>query len=242
MLYLLASDPETPFPDVESAETEPNGLLALGGDLTPTRLLNAYRSGIFPWYNDDQPLLWWSPDPRAVFFPSLLKVSRSLRKSIKKERFTATFDYAFCDVINACGEPRNEGEGTWLNQDMIQAYIDLHNLGFAHSVEIWEDDRLVGGLYGVSLGAVFFGESMFSRANDASKLALIHLANKLDEWDYKMIDCQVNSQHLVNLGALEICRHSFCRNLRRWCLLPSKQGSWSSEPRQHPKLPEICLR
>ena len=242
MLYLLASDPETPFPDPESAETEPNGLLALGGDLTPTRLLNAYQSGIFPWYNDDQPILWWSPNPRTVFYPNLPRVSRTLRKSIKRGLFTASFDCAFRDVISACSEPRNESEGTWLNQEMITAYLELHQLGYAHSVEIWREDRLVGGLYGVSTGAVFFGESMFSHENNASKLALIHLANRLSEWDYKMIDCQVHSQHLISLGAIEISRRSFCKNLRRWSISPHRPGSWSSEPRQHPKLPGTCLR
>ncbi len=238
MIYLLASDAETPFPDIELAETEPNGLLALGGDLSTTRLINAYRSGIFPWYNDDQPILWWSPDPRTVFFPGHLKVSRSLRKSIKKARFTATFDHAFSDVIHACSEPRNIEEETWLNRSMIQAYLELHQLGYAHSVDIWQDDKLVGGLYGVSLGSVFFGESMFSRENDASKLALIHLANKLAEWNYKMIDCQVHSPHLVTLGAIDICRRSFKKNLQRWCGQSHRQGSWKDEPKEHPKLPK----
>ncbi|MCF6281915.1 MAG: leucyl/phenylalanyl-tRNA--protein transferase [Candidatus Polarisedimenticolaceae bacterium] len=242
MIYLLASDPETPFPDIESAETEPNGLLALGGDLSTTRLLNAYRAGIFPWYNDGQPILWWSPDPRTVFFPSQIRVSRSLRKSINRANFTATFDHAFSDVIYACSEPRNIEEGTWLNKEMIQAYLELHQLGFAHSVEIWQEERLVGGLYGISLGGVFFGESMFSRENDVSKLALIHLANQLVEWEHKMIDCQVYSQHLISLGAFNISRRSFRKNLQRWCNSSHRQGSWKHEPRQHPKLPKSYIK
>lgn len=238
MIYLLASDPETPFPDIETAETEPNGLLALGGDLSATRLLNAYQSGVFPWYNDDQPILWWSPNPRTLFSPKHLRISRSLRKTINRTRYTATFDHAFSKVIYACSEPRNIDEGTWLNHSMIQAYLELHRLGHAHSVEIWQDDRLVGGLYGISIGRVFFGESMFSYENDASKLALIHLANKLVEWDYKMIDCQVHSQHLITLGAINICRRSFRKNLQRWCNPPDRQENWKNEPKEHPKLPK----
>ncbi len=242
MIYLLASDPDTPFPDIELAEIEPNGLLAVGGDLSATRLLNAYRSGIFPWYNEDQPILWWSPNPRTVFFPNQLKISRSLRKTVKRAHYTATFDHAFSDVIYACSEPRNLEEGTWLNREMMQAYNELHQLGHAHSVEIWQDDNLVGGLYGISIGHVFYGESMFSRVNNASKLALIHLANKLAEWEHKMIDCQVHSEHLVTLGAIEISRQSFKKNLHRWCDLPHQQGSWKDEPKTPPKLPESYLK
>ena len=236
MLYLLASDPDTPFPDVELAETEPNGLLALGGDLSPTRLFNAYRSGIFPWYNEEQPLLWWSPNPRMVLYPQLIKVSRSLRKTINKRRLSATFDHAFVDVIKACAAPRKDGAGTWLNHQMIEAYIELHDIGAAHSVEIWKGEELVGGLYGVSMGKVFFGESMFSRETDASKLALLHLANCLQHWGFKMIDCQVYSPHLESLGAIEIKRTSFCKNLNRWCDVSNNSIDWKRIPRQFPQL------
>lgn len=210
MLYLLDnSDPSAPFPDPSEAETEPNGLLAVGGDLTPERLLNAYRRGIFPWFSEDQPILWWSPDPRMILKPEELQVSRSLRKVLRKERFTLSMDQAFEEVIRACSGPRATQDGTWLLPEMIEAYLDLHQLGYAHSVETWHQGELVGGLYGISLGRLFFGESMFSKMPDASKAALCLLAHKSRQWHFDLIDCQVYTEHLERLGASEIPREEF---------------------------------
>ena len=218
MLYLLDPDhPDAPFPPVEQAEKEPNGLLAVGGDLSPERLLNAYRSGIFPWFSDDQPILWWSPDPRTVLYPGRLVISRSLRKTLRNKPFRITFDQDFQGVIDACSRPRGTENGTWITNQMIDAYASLYQLGRAHSVEVWLEDALVGGLYGVAIGQVFFGESMFSRERDASKCALVHLVRQLREWEFRMIDCQVYSDHLMSLGAEEISRTLFCANLKDWC-------------------------
>lgn len=228
MLYLLDPDnPEAPFPPVEQAEREPDGLLAVGGDLSPQRLLNAYRHGIFPWYSDDQPLLWWSPDPRTVLIPERIKISRSLKKSLRNRPFRVTFDQAFGEVIDACAAPRKEADGTWITDEMKDAYSHLNHLGYAHSVEVWHQDKLVGGLYGIAIGQVFFGESMFSRVSDGSKIALVYLAMQLMEWRFKMIDCQLHSTHLISLGAEEISRHLFCQRLKKWCSLPGKKGTWS---------------
>ncbi|MES9856754.1 MAG: leucyl/phenylalanyl-tRNA--protein transferase [Sedimenticola sp.] len=227
MLQLLnPNDPNAPFPPVSVAEREPNGLLAIGGDLSPERLLNAYRHGIFPWYSDDQPILWWSPDPRMVLFPEKIKISRSLRKSLKNRPFRVTFDHAFEPVIRACGDPRGDGQGTWITEEMIEAYCLLNGLGYAHSVEVWLDDRLAGGLYGVAIGGVFFGESMFSRQSDASKVALAHLSKLISLRGYGMIDCQIHSAHLGSLGAEEIPRIEFSRLLEQWCMAPGYPGSW----------------
>jgi len=189
--------------------TEPNGLLAVGGDLSPQRLLNAYRHGIFPWYEEEQPILWWSPAPRAVLFPEQLHISRSLKKSIRKRNYQISFDTCFERVMRACAEPRKPGGGTWITADMLDAYVRLHEAGFAHSVETWQDDKLVGGLYGVALGRIFFGESMFCRATDASKVALVALADQLRQMGYKLIDCQVGNTHTFSLGAMEISRSEF---------------------------------
>jgi len=228
MLHLLdPNDPEAPFPPVESAETEPDGLLALGGDLHPRRLLNAYRAGIFPWYSADQPLLWWSPDPRTVLFPERLKVSRSLRKSLRNKPFTVTFDSAFEAVIDACAAPRGGESGTWITRDMASAYRELHQLGHAHSVEVWLDHELAGGLYGIAMGRVFFGESMFSRVSEASKVGFVHLLRQLQARGYRLVDCQVYTAHLISLGAEEIPRREFCRLLDRWCPQPGNPGNWS---------------
>jgi leucyl/phenylalanyl-tRNA--protein transferase len=210
MLYLLeGTAPGTRFPDPNTAEEEPNGLLAVGGDLSPQRLLNAYRQGLFPWYSEGQPILWWSPDPRMVLFPSEVHVSRSLRKTLRQGRFQVSVDRAFEAVIQACAEPRPDSTGTWLVSEMIDAYRDLHRLGHAHSVETWLDDELVGGLYGVALGRTFFGESMFSLATDASKVALVMLAEHCQRAGIELIDCQVYSDHLRSLGAREIPRREF---------------------------------
>ncbi|HET6656209.1 MAG TPA: leucyl/phenylalanyl-tRNA--protein transferase, partial [Gammaproteobacteria bacterium] len=202
--WIHAFDPPATFPPVTGALAEPNGLLAAGGDLSVARLLAAYRRGIFPWYEDGQPILWWSPDPRMVLFPNELHLSRSLRKTLRRETFEVTVDRAFAEVIEACAAPRDD-LGTWLTDEMKQAYLRLHQAGYAHSVEAWRDGRLAGGLYGIELGRVFFGESMFSRESDASKVALAHLCRR----DYDLIDCQIDSPHLRRLGAKTIPRREF---------------------------------
>ncbi len=204
--------PESParFPPTHLAAHDPNGLLAVGGDLTPEWLLEAYRHGIFPWFNVDEPILWWSPDPRCVLMTDRVKVRRSLRKVMKKPNWHVRFDTQFETVIRACAEtPRRGQEGTWLSERMIHAYTTLYALGYAHSVEVWWDDELVGGLYGVSLGKVFFGESMFSWRADASKIALVRLAEQLHQWGFEMIDCQVPTDHLISMGATLLPRAAF---------------------------------
>jgi leucyl/phenylalanyl-tRNA--protein transferase len=224
--WLDPNDVEAPFPDVEHALKDPNGLLAIGGDLSPARLLRAYRHGIFPWYSDDQPILWWSPDPRTVLYPEHLKVSRSLRRTLKKKIFAVTADSAFRRVIECCAEPRVDGGGTWLTGEMIEAYCRLHTMGHAHSIETWYQGKLVGGLYGLSLGKVFFGESMFSRRSDASKVAFVHLVEHLQTWGYELIDCQVASAHLSSLGAEAIPRRDFIAVLNRYCDVPNPWKAW----------------
>ena len=201
------------FPPLEQALTSPNGLLAAGGDLRPERLLHAYRHGIFPWYEDGQPILWWSPSPRTVIFPSRLHVSRSLRKTLRRGTFTVTADTAFARVIDTCADIRSGAEGTWITGEMRRAYCELHRLGYAHSVEAWLEDRLAGGLYGIAIGRVFFGESMFSLARDASKVAFVHLLQQLRVWGFNLVDCQVASDHLFSLGAEEIPRQQFTQLL-----------------------------
>lgn len=201
------------FPPVEFAD--PDGLLAVGGDLSPERLIMAYSLGIFPWYGCGSPILWWSPDPRLVLYPRELKISKSLARLLRKGIFKLTFDRAFTQVIRECAVVRLErGEETWLSPEMIEAYIRLHRIGYAHSVETWHDDQLVGGLYGVSLGKVFFGESMFMRASNASKLAFVHLVHALQRMDFEVIDCQVTTRHLKSFGAREISRTRFLGHLK----------------------------
>jgi leucyl/phenylalanyl-tRNA--protein transferase len=217
------------FPPVDRAS--PEGLLAVGGDLRPERLLEAYRHGIFPWYNDDQPILWWSPDPRAVLFPNKLHVPRSLQKRLRQNRFTVTLDSSFRDVMEQCAGPRPqypEG-GTWITEDMLDAYTRLHELGYAHSVETWLGDLLVGGLYGVALGGAFFAESMFTRVDDASKVALVRLVRQLQTWDFRLIDCQQSSPHVRRFGAEEISRSEFSDLLNQTLTLPSRHGRWAFE-------------
>lgn len=203
------------FPPVEHAS--PEGLLAIGGDLSSRRLLDAYRHGIFPWYSAGQPILWWSPDPRAVLYPDEFRISRSLGKTLKKNRFAVTFDHDFESVIGACSEPRLIGgapsSGTWITREMKAAYIELHQAGYAHSVEAWSGSRLVGGLYGVALGRAFFGESMFHRETDASKVAMAGLVKLLKCWKFDFIDCQLPSGHVISLGAVEIPRQRFLAEL-----------------------------
>lgn len=228
--------PDAPFPDVESALREPDGLLALGGDLTSRRLINAYSRGIFPWYSAGQPILWWAPDPRTVLFPERLKVSRSLRKTLRKQKFEVSFDRAFDRIIAACAEPRSNEPGTWITSDMMAAYRDLHRQGIAHSVEVWHGNQLAGGLYGLALGRVFFGESMFSRASDASKVALAGLVGAAMEWGYRLIDCQVYSEHLLSLGAELIPRSEFSRLLRE-LVDAAPAAAWTSTERHWPAVP-----
>lgn len=215
--WLDPNDRSYAFPPVEYALREPDGLLAVGGDLAPERILNAYRHGIFPWFSPGQPILWWSPDPRAVLFPEKLKVSRSLRKTINHHTYRVTFDTAFAQVIRSCAEtPRRRQDGTWISEEMQQAYIRLHELGYAHSAESWLGDELVGGLYGMRLGRIFFGESMFSRRSDASKVPFVHLVRKLQDDGVVLIDCQVTTEHLLSLGAEEIPRKRFIELLDRY--------------------------
>jgi len=196
------------FPPAWLARSD--GLLCIGGDLSPKRLVLAYENGIFPWFSKEEPILWWSPDPRLVLFPKNIKISKSLNKKIKKNIYHVTLDTAFEQTIHSCATPRKNGpEGTWLVDEMIDSYIKLHKMGYAHSIETWREDTLVGGLYGVCLGNSFFGESMFSFESDASKIALVALANHLNEQDFDLIDCQVTTDHLVSMGACEISRNVF---------------------------------
>jgi leucyl/phenylalanyl-tRNA--protein transferase len=219
-------DPEQPFPPVHRALREPNGLLAAGADLSVTRLLTAYRHGIFPWYSEGQPILWWSPDPRMVLVPRELAISRSLRKRLRKHDCDVRADTCFANVMRACAEPRAGQAGTWITEDMLAAYADLHASGHAHSIETWIDGELAGGLYGVALGCVFFGESMFTRATDASKIALAHLARQLERWNFGLIDCQMTTPHLASLGAREIPRKDFMRALSELVNYPTRIGKW----------------
>lgn len=203
----------TSFPPLDRALKEPNGLLAMGGDLTPQRLLEAYRKGIFPWFNEGEPILWWSPDPRMVLFPDELRISRSLSKELKKSNYQIRTDHRFSEVMRACAAPRKGQAGTWIHPEMIAAYTTLHEMKFAHSVEMWMDGELVGGLYGIALGKIFFGESMFSRTPNASKIAFVHLVRQVQEWGFGLIDCQVKTDHLASLGAREIPRATFAQYL-----------------------------
>lgn len=211
MLTWLA--PDSPFPPLEAALAEPDGLLAVGGDLSLQRLLDAYSRGIFPWYNEGDPILWWSPDPRMVLFPGEFKFSRSLRKRLRKGEFELSFDRCFADVMQRCAAPRHGQQGTWINRTMLNAYSELHRRGYAHSVETWRGDELVGGLYGVAIGRAFFGESMFTRETDASKIAFAHLVRQLERWGFGLIDCQMQTAHLASLGARPIPRSEFKQRL-----------------------------
>lgn len=214
------------FPNVEEAE---DGLLAIGGDLTPERLIQAYYSGVFPWFSDDEPIMWWAPDPRFVLIPENLKVSKSMRNILNRKKFKVTFDTAFKDVINNCQKsPRKEQDGTWITEEMKQAYTDLHKKGIAHSVEVWENNKLVGGLYGLSMGAAFFGESMFSKVSNASKVALISLIKNDFNFKFDFIDCQIHTEHLATMGAEEIPRSNFMKLLASALQEESFIGSWTS--------------
>lgn len=219
------------FPDPAQALDNPNGLLAAGGDLSPERILAAYQQGIFPWFNPGDPILWWSPNPRAVVYPSALHISKSLLKTLRKGTYRITFDRCFHEVINACAAPRAYADGTWISGDIIAGYSALHERGLAHSVEVWQSNELVGGLYGMALGKVFFGESMFSRANNASKVGFAYLVRQLLAWDFQLIDCQVANEHLFTLGAVEIPREDFQQMLINFVNAPTTYtpaSPWSS--------------
>ena len=224
MRWLRANDS---FPPVEQALQSPNGLLAAGADLGTQRLLDAYKHGIFPWFSEGQPVLWWSPDPRLVLFLDELKVSRSLRKTLARQPFQVRADSAFRQVMLACAEPRTEEGGTWITPEMLDAYCELHRLGYAHSIESWCEGELVGGLYGVALGRAFFGESMFARRADASKVALAHLVQYLRTLEFGLIDCQMYTSHLVSLGAREIARSEFCARLAKLVHFPQSNTHWT---------------
>ena len=212
---------------MDQALREPPGLLAAGGDLSPTRLLAAYERGVFPWYSAQQPILWWSPDPRMVLFPDEFKLARSLNKTLRNGAFSTRLDHAFADTIRGCAAPRRSGPDTWLNSEMIRSYDELHELGFGHSVETYRGDALVGGVYGIQLGKVFFGESMFSLERDASKVALARLVDECRARDIRLIDCQVASHHLASLGAREVSRSQFVALLRQHCSR-SPRGKWTN--------------
>lgn len=232
MIRLPLLDEHTPdhFPDPHTALIEPNGLLAFGGDLSPLRLITAYAQGIFPWFNEGEPILWWSPDPRCVFRTDHLYPNRSLRRALKGTAWQITVDRAFSQVMEACAAPRADQSGTWISPAMIQAYGALHDMGYAHSVEVWEQDRLVGGIYGVSLGRLFCGESMFSAGSGGSKVALCALAALLREWNFPLIDAQVSNPHLLGLGAEEIPRSLFLRDVARLSNASFPQDRWRNLP------------
>ena len=214
------------FPDVELALRDPDGLLAMGGKLSTDWLLQAYRRGIFPWYGPGQPILWWAPDPRLVLLPEKLHISRSLAKTIRQNKFSVTLDTAFSDVIAACAQARQGQSGTWITPEMQAAYVDLHHEGHAHSAECWYDGKLAGGLYGIAIGNIFFGESMFTELTDASKVAFVALARQLQRWGYGLIDCQVYTGHLASLGASMIARKDFTAILDSGCGQPGRVAPW----------------
>jgi leucyl/phenylalanyl-tRNA---protein transferase len=224
--WLDPEDPQRLFPDVSLALRDPDGLLAMGGDLSVERLLQAYRSGIFPWFGPRQPILWWSPDPRLVLFPEALRISRSLSRVLRRNSFAVTLDTAFEAVIEQCAVRRPGQAGTWITAEMRSAYLQLHAAGHAHSVECWQEGVLVGGLYGVAVGRIFFGESMFTRANDASKVAFVRLVQQLRDWDFPLVDCQVHTRHLESLGATGIPRDEFVQWLSVHCARDPVAGRW----------------
>ena len=222
-VFLLSDTIEFPTPHLASED----GLLAVGGDLSQERLLLAYRMGIFPWFSNNEPILWWSPDPRLVLYPHEIKISKTLRKIIKKDVFNVSMDLAFNEVINQCAQVRvQKNEGTWIVRDMIDAYCNLHEAGFAHSVEVWHQGDLAGGLYGVSLGKCFFGESMFTRVSNASNVGLVKLLEHLKELSFDMIDCQVPTEHLIRFGARQIPRIRFLNQLEKSLKAPTQKGKW----------------
>jgi leucyl/phenylalanyl-tRNA---protein transferase len=222
--------PQAPrFPPVDTALTDPNGLIAAGGDLSPERLLAAYRMGIFPWYAEGEPILWWSPDPRMVLIPSELRISRSLARKLRTGHYEVRADSAFAQVMAGCAAPRGDKGGTWISPEMQAAYLRLHEQGYAHSVETWMDGELMGGLYGIAIGRAFYGESMFARATDASKIALAHLCRHLERHGFAVIDCQMKTAHLASLGAREISRKDFVSGLARWTAEGDAASRWPGD-------------
>ena len=219
-------EPGAPFPPLQSALADPNGLLAAGGDLSVERLVDAYRQGIFPWFSEGQPILWWSPDPRMVLVPAEVRITRSLGKVLRNREYEVRADTAFARVIDACAQPRDAHGGTWITREMRDAYLQLHRHGLAHSVETWIDGELAGGLYGVALGRMFYGESMFTRVRDASKIALVHLARQLERWHFGLIDCQMHTSHLQSMGGRELARADFMHALKELVNYPQLSGRW----------------
>lgn len=231
--WLKPTDSPTALPDPNHALPEPNGLLAAGGCLSPEWLLASYARGIFPWYEDGQPILWWCPDPRAVLLPDQLAISRSLRKTVARRTFTVTADTAFAEVVAGCAAPRQYTDQTWITPAIAEAYLALHELGWAHSFEAWRGEKLVGGLYGVAIGKVFFGESMFAAERDASKVAFVHAVEFLSSSGVCLIDCQIPSAHLSRLGATMMPRKAFLRQLETLCRPGGKPGSWAERFAAH---------
>ena len=229
---ILLRPNDSSFPAADLALKDPNGLLAIGGDLTPVRLLSAYRQGIFPWFSDDAgPIMWWSPDPRAVIVPDAVNVSRSLRRTLARGDFDVRLDTAFEDVVRGCAAPRDGDPRTWITPAIQEAYAELHRLGYAHSAEAWVGGEIVGGLYGVSIGRMFFGESMFARRSDASKVAFVRLAAQLSAWHFDLIDCQVMNPHLESLGAIVMPRREFLARLRNNPPDFTRRGLWRFDER-----------
>jgi leucyl/phenylalanyl-tRNA--protein transferase len=228
-LPMLGSAPGSPFPPPEQALVRPNGLLAWGGDLEPERLLRAYRQGIFPWYSANEPILWWTPSPRCVLLPENVHVSRRTRRRYNSGQFSISADTRFEKVVEACAEPRAGVAGTWITEELKSSFVDLHHQGLAHSVEVWRGEELVGGIYGMALGKVFFGESMFSRETDTSKMALIALCKQLSHWSFGLLDCQVTNPHLLSMGAFEIPRQEFGALLKEWVAEPGLEASWKGK-------------
>ncbi len=226
IVWLTTADPPDSFPPIDTALSEPEGLLAAGGDLSSERLVQAYRLGIFPWYEDGQPILWWSPDPRCVLIPADFHISRRLRRDIQTSTAEITVNRSFGEVVAACAAPRPSQQGTWITEEMIEAYSDLHGKGWAHSLEVRDRDQLIGGIYGIAIGRVFFGESMFSAGPNGSKFALFALSQLLDAADFALIDCQVVSAHLQTLGATTIARSEFAALLEESCNPPSAYSDW----------------
>ena len=226
--WLDPEDESASFPAADSALKDPEGLVAAGGDLSPKRVLRAYHEGIFPWYEEDQPILWWSPNPRGILYPKDFIAHKRLLRTIKNKDWHVTYDQAFVDVMKACAEPRSNSRGTWITQDMLDAYAELHRLGYAHSIEVWSHDHaLIGGIYGVAIGSIFFGESMFSRETDTSKVALLYLCAYLDSWGYKLIDTQLASNHLLSLGGIEIPREDYLSKLSELTPESVNANAWS---------------
>ncbi len=225
-LFRLGDEIDSPFPPADQALRRPNGLLAWGGDLHPDRLLRAYRQGIFPWFSEGEPVLWWTPDPRCVLRPHKVYVSSRTRRRYNSGNFRITADTAFAGVIDGCAAPRDGVAGTWITPELKHSFVELHARGITHSVEVWQGDQLVGGIYGMALGRVFFGESMFSRVTDASKMALISLCRQLEHWDFGLLDCQVTNPHLLSMGAIELPRARFIQEIKALANQPGQPGSW----------------